>query len=239
MIVVVKKRNIILIALVVLLLITIFSLNIGQKDKAVILTKDEGVQKTIILDPGHGGEDPGAVSDYSGLKEKDATLAISLKAKELLEAKGYKVIMTREEDKLEYDPDLKNIVKKRMQDLERRKRIMDESGADLAVSIHLNKFQETQYHGAQAFYPPGSDEGRKLAISIQKTIKEMVDPENRREALEQARPMIILKDYKIPTAIVECGFLSNKEEEKKLATEEYQNKLAEAIVEGIIRYLKQ
>jgi len=238
MIVVVKKTNIILAALVFLLLITIYNLNIGQKNKTVTVTKDEGPQKTVVLDPGHGGEDPGAVSDYSGLKEKDANLHISLKVKELLEGEGYKVLMTREEDQLEYDPQTTNVVKKRMQDLVRRKKMMDESGADIVVSIHLNKFDQTQYHGAQTFYPPGSKEGKKLAESIQKSIREMVDPENTRESLEQGRPMVILKDYKVTTTIVECGFVSNAEEEKKLATEEYRNKLAEAIVEGIKNYFK-
>jgi N-acetylmuramoyl-L-alanine amidase len=154
MIIIVKKSNIIMIALIFLLVIAIFSLNVGGEDRAVTVAKDKDVQKTVLLDPGHGGEDPGAVSDYSGAKEKDINLAIALKVRKLLDDDGYKVLMTREEDKLEYDPSTTNIVQKRKQDLLRRKKMMDEAGADIVVSIHLNKFGQTQYYGAQTFYPP-------------------------------------------------------------------------------------
>jgi len=238
MIVIVRKHNIVLMGLVLLLLVTIFSLNIGEADNAELVSSTQSGQKTVIIDAGHGGEDPGAVSDYSGLKEKDVNLSIAFKVKELLEKESFKVIMTREEDKLEYAPGTTNIIQKRKQDLLRRKKIMDEAGADIVVSIHLNKFPQTQYSGAQTFYPPGSLESQKLAQSIQKAIKETVDPENKRESLVKKDPIIILKNFKTTTAIVECGFLSNPEEEKKLATKEYQDKLAEAIKEGIVNYFK-
>jgi N-acetylmuramoyl-L-alanine amidase len=241
MIVIIKKQNIVLMGLVFLLMVTIFSLNIGASDDAEPVSKSPsensvGGQKTVIIDAGHGGEDPGAVSDYSGLKEKDVNLNIALKVKELLEQESFKVIMTRKEDKLEYSPETTNIIQKRKQDLLRRKKIMDEAGADIVVSIHLNKFPQTQYSGAQTFYPPGSQESQKLAQSIQKVIKENVDPANKRESLVKKDPIIILKDYKTTTAIVECGFLSNADEEKKLALKEYQEKLAHAIKEGIVNY---
>jgi N-acetylmuramoyl-L-alanine amidase len=236
MIIIVKKSNIIMIALIFLLVIAIFSLNVGGEDRAVTVAKDKDVQKTVLLDPGHGGEDPGAVSDYSGAKEKDINLAIALKVRKLLDDDGYKVLMTREEDKLEYDPSTTNIVQKRKQDLLRRKKMMDEAGADIVVSIHLNKFGQTQYYGAQTFYPPGSAESQKLAVSIQKSLREMLDPNNSRQSLVQKDPMIILKNLKTTTAIVECGFLSNPEEEKKLVQEEYQDRIAAAIAEGINEY---
>lgn len=238
MIIVLKKTNIILVGLVFLLLVTIFSLNYGR-EKTAAVTNNQAQQKTIILDPGHGGEDPGAVSDYSGIKEKDINLKIALKIKELLEKENFKVLMTREEDKLEYEPGTSNIIQKRKQDLIRRKKMMDEAGADAVVSIHLNKFPQTQYYGAQTFYPPNSPESQKLAESIQSSLREKVDPENKRQALVKKERIIILRDLKTPTAIVECGFLSNKEEEKKLATDEYQYKIAQAIKGGIINYFKQ
>lgn len=241
MIVLVKKNNIVLIGLIFLLLITIYSLNVGV-DRTASVIKEQDAQRTVILDAGHGGEDPGAVSDYSGLKEKDINLKIVFKVKELLEQENYKVILTREEDKLDYPPETKGIFYKRKNDLLKRKKIMDEAGGDIVVSIHLNKFEQTQYFGAQTFFPHNSPESTKLAVSIQKALKEIADPNNTREALVRGKPnelpIVILRDLKTPTAIVECGFLSNPEEDKKLGSEEYQNKLALAIKEGIVAYFK-
>ncbi|MGI6777781.1 MAG: N-acetylmuramoyl-L-alanine amidase [Acetivibrionales bacterium] len=238
MIIVLKKSNIILVGLIFLLLITIFSLNYN-KDKATSVINEQEQQKTVLLDPGHGGEDPGAVSNYSGLKEKDVNLKIAFKVKELLEKDNYRVIMTREEDVLNYKPGTRDIIEKRRQDLLRRKKIMDEGGADVVVSIHLNKFEQPQYYGAQAFFPPNSDESRKLAVSIQRSLKEKVDPDNKREALVKKEEIIIFRNLKTTSAMVECGFLSNREEEKKLSTEEYQYKIAEAIKDGIVNYFNQ
>ena len=140
MIIVMKKNNIILVGLIFILLITIFSLNLDIGKTASTLGSEK--PKIVILDPGHGGEDPGKVSDYSGLKEKDINLSIALKTKELLENEGYTIIMTRKDDRLEYSEGTTNIIEKRRQDLTRRKKIMDESGATIVVSIHLNGFPE-------------------------------------------------------------------------------------------------
>lgn len=195
--------------------------------------------KTIILDAGHGGEDPGAVSDYTGAKEKELNLKIAEKLQKDLEKEGFRIIMTRQEDTLKYEPSTANIVKKRRQDLETRKKIIDESGADIAVSIHMNKFPQTQYHGAQVFFPSELPESKQLADAIQLKIREFADTENKREALIKKEPLILLKNPKVITAIVECGFLSNAAEEQRLLTEDYQNKLSHAIKEGIVHYFKE
>lgn len=237
MIVVMKKNSLILGGLFLLLCVVLFSINIGNIGASPASTTP-GAVKTILLDPGHGGEDPGAVSDYSGLKEKDINLSIATNLKQLLEKENYKVLMTREEDKLEYSSETRNIVRKRSEDLHRRKKMMDECGADIVVSIHLNKFPQTQYSGAQTFFPAQSPESQKLAGFIQSTIRETVDPSNKREALLKKEPIIILKDSKTTTVIVECGFLSNQEEEKNLQNPEYQGKLAVAIKDGILKYFK-
>jgi N-acetylmuramoyl-L-alanine amidase len=113
---------------------------------------------------------------------------------------------------------------------------MDESGADLVVSIHLNKFPESKYSGAQVFFPPQSPESKLAAECIQKSLREMVDPNNKREAMLKNTDIMILHALKTPTVIVECGFLSNPEEEKRLANTEYQDKLVLAIKEGILKY---
>jgi N-acetylmuramoyl-L-alanine amidase len=238
MIIIVKKNNIILVALFFLLAIALYSLSVGADEASTAVLNEQGIQKTILLDAGHGGEDPGAVSDYSGIREKDVNLNIVLKLKDLLEKGNYKVLLTRQDDRLEYSTETRNIVQKRKEDLTRRKKMMDESGADIVVSVHLNKFPQTQYFGAQTFFPPNSPESQRLAIEIQKSIRENVDPDNKREALVKKEPIIILRDCKTTTSIVECGFLSNPEEEKKLAAAEYQERLAAAIKGGIDKYFE-
>lgn len=236
MIIVMRKSNVILIGLIFALLLAIYSLNMNMDTQAS--TTGSNMQKTVVIDAGHGGEDPGKVSSYSELKEKDLNLKIAIKLKRLLESEDYKVIMTREEDKLVYGEGTTSIYEKRKQDLTKRKDIMDSNGAHIVVSIHLNGFPEARYYGAQTFYPPNSPDSLKLATSIQKSMKEMLDTENKREPQEKKDPIVILTDLKTPTTIVECGFLSNVEEEKKLGTDEYQSKIAAAIKDGIANYFK-
>lgn len=238
MILVVKKDKIALIGLIFLLSLIIISLNIASGQNALEVTNDNAAKRTVVIDAGHGGEDPGAVSDYSGLREKEVNLTIAKRVKELLEAENFNVIMTREEDILKYREGTKGYDNKRGQDLSGRKKMIDESGADIAVSIHLNKFDQTQYYGAQVFFPPRSEESKKLAEDIQKSMIENIDPNNKREALVKDTKLIILRNLKIPTVIVECGFLSNKEEEQKLADKGYQEKLAMAIKDGIVKYFE-
>jgi len=212
MILIIKKDKIVLIGLVFLLSLALISINIASGQNAVEVANDNAVKRTVVIDAGHGGEDPGAVSDYSGLKE-------------ILEAENFNVIMTREEDVLKYKEGTQGYTSKRGQDLTARKKLIDESGA--------------QSHGAQVFFPPRSEESKKLADCIQKSLRENVDPDNKREALVKDTKLIILRNLKVPTVIVECGFLSNREEEKKLADKEYQEKLAQAIKEGIVKYFEQ
>ncbi len=237
MIIVVRKNNIALIALIFMLSVLLYGINAGMTERASPAS-GQTQQWVVMLDPGHGGEDPGAVSDYSGIKESVINLYIAMRVKELLEKQNFKVLMTRTEDRLEYDHGTQRIEQKRKQDLLRRKELMDNSGADLVVSIHLNKFQQPQYFGAQTFYPPDCEEGRKAAEHIQKVLREKVDPNNTRQALAKKEQIIILKNWKTPTTIVECGFLSNPGEEQKLRQKEYQDLLAEAIAEGIVNYFR-
>lgn len=236
MIIVMKKSNVILIGLIFALLLVIYSLNMNLDTQAS--ATGSHIHKTVVIDAGHGGEDPGKVSSYSDLKEKDLNLKIAFKVKQLLESEEYKVIMTREEDKLVYSEGTTNIYSKRKQDLTRRKEIMDTSGADIVISIHMNGFPETKYYGAQTFYPSNSPESLRLATSIQKSMKEILDKDNKREPQEKKESIVILTDLKIPTTIVECGFLSNAAEEKLLSTDEYQSKIAVAIKDGIDNYFK-
>ena len=237
MIIVMRKSNVILIGLIFALLLAIYSLNMSS-DTQTAAGRDQEGQKTVVIDAGHGGEDPGKISSYSDLKEKDLNLKVAFKVKELLESDNYKVIMTREEDKLVYSEGTTNIYNKRKQDLTRRKEIMDNSGAQIVVSIHMNSFQQSQYYGAQTFYPPYSTESLKLAKSIQDALRENLDKNNKRMPEEKKDQIVILTDLKTPTTIVECGFLSNSEEERKLGSDDYQSHVAAAIKKGIDNYFK-
>ncbi|NMA67692.1 MAG: cell wall hydrolase [Clostridiaceae bacterium] len=234
MIVLVKRKNAVLILLILFLSIAIFSIDSGANP--ITETSKNNGSAVVVLDAGHGGEDPGVVSNYSGITEKDLNLRIAQLVKAILEQDGYTVIMTRTEDILQYKDGTSQIYEKRKQDLTRRRKIIDESNADIAVSIHMNAFQDAKYKGAQTFYPPSSVDSERLAKCIQNSIVTNADPENKRVALLKKERIVIFRDLKVPTALVECGFLSNEEEEKKLTTLEYQEKLAKAIKTGIDEY---
>jgi len=235
MIVLVKKSNITLIILIFLLSIAIYSLNLGGEAAATPASSISNLG-TVIVDAGHGGEDPGKISAFSEVNEKDLNLAIAKLLKEQLEMSGYQVIMTRDVDKLVYKEGTTEIKSKRKQDLSKRKEIMDNSGADIVVSIHMNDFSQSKYYGAQVFYPPNSEKSQSLAVCIQKAIASELDPTNKREALLKSEPIVILRDSKTPTIIVECGFLSNQQEEQKLRSVDYQKKIAKTIKTGIDNY---
>ncbi|NLO99596.1 MAG: cell wall hydrolase [Clostridiaceae bacterium] len=231
MIVLVKRKNAVLILLILFLSVAIFS--IDGRTSPIAETIKENTGAAIVIDAGHGGEDPGKVSNYSSLAEKDLNLRIAQLLKDLLEQDGYTVYMTRTEDKLNYSAGTKEIYQKRKQDLTARKKFIDESGADAVVSIHMNSFSETKYYGAQTFYPPSSIDSERLAKNIQNALIDVCDKTNKRTALLKKERIILFRDLKVPTALVECGFLSNPEEEAKLKTLEYQELLAKGIKKGI------
>lgn len=196
--------------------------------------------KTIIVDAGHGGIDPGSMTDDESIKEKDVNLKITKKVKELLEASGASVILTRNDDTSLYtEEEGKTIRQKYNENLRNRKKIIQESSADMFISIHLNKFpQSSKYYGAQTFYPTGKDDDKQLATNIQSELKRVVDNTNNRE-IKPNNDLYLIKDNEIPSTLIECGFLSNEKEAKLLNDEEYQDQIAWAIYVGIQRYFSE
>ena len=188
----------------------------------------------IMIDVGHGGFDSGKVG-VNGELEKDINLQIALKLKKTLEDQGMSVIMTREEDKGLYDEGASN---KKAQDLQRRCDLINEKKPLMTISIHQNSYTSPQIKGAQVFYYTTSAESQKLAEIIQKTLIEQVDPDNHREA-KPNDSYYMLKRTSSVIVIVECGFLSNSEEAELLNTEEYQEKVAWAVMMGVIQYLNE
>lgn len=191
-------------------------------------------QITVAVDAGHGGRDPGK-EGVNGSLEKDINLAISLELKEELESKGIHVVMTRENDDGLYD---ENAASKKQSDMHKRCEIIDESGAVLTVSIHQNSYSSESVSGPQVFYYTHSDGGKEAAGFIQKALNEQLEVERERE-MKANDSYYLLTRTKSPTIIVECGFLSNHAEAKKLDSRKYQKKVAEAICGGVMEYLKE
>ena len=188
-------------------------------------------QKIIVLDAGHGGFDSGKVG-VSGSLEKEINLQIALKCKKNLEQSGYKVLMTRQDDNGLYEATSNN---KKRDDMNRRVEMMNASDVSLAVSIHQNSYTGADCSGAQVFYYKTSEEGKKLAGYIQESLITRVQPQNTRQ-IKSNSDYFILKYSRVPTVIVECGFLSNVSEEAQLCDEIYQEKIAWAITMGILQY---
>ncbi len=170
-----------------------------------------------------------------GTTEAETNLKIALKLQNLLEQSGSTVILTRSDENAIYDLDSKTLKQKKISDIHNRVKIGNNSSADIFVSIHLNKIPQAKYDGWQTFYKNGSEEGARLAKEIQNSLNESIDKNNNRIA-KTIDNIYIIKNVEIPITIVECGFLSNPEEERLLLEDEYQNKLAWGIYNGIINY---
>lgn len=184
---------------------------------------------TIVLDAGHGGWDPGKTGT-NGADEKLLNLAVVEKLAEYLEQGGAEVILTRDSDAA--------LGKGKKADMAERKKIVNETGADILVSIHQNAFPSARAKGAQVFYHKSSEKGKVLAECVQESLRSRVDGSNIRQAKEN-KEYYILRTTEIPAVIVECGFLSNAEEERLLNDAEYQEKLAWAIYCGILDYFEK
>ena len=236
--VVIRKRKIIFTLLSCCFLIFGIVFFTSIKDNSYISTVSLPVSgKVVVVDAGHGVPDEGAESS-NGPSEAETNLKIALKLQNLLESSGCTVILTRSDENAIYDIDSKTLRQKKISDIRNRVKIGNESSADIFVSIHLNKIPQQQYDGWQTFYNENSEDGRKLATIIQSNLNEAIQKENDRIA-KSIQNIYIINHVEIPTTIVECGFLSNPEEEKKLLDDEYQNRLAWGIYNGIIDYFYQ
>lgn len=186
----------------------------------------------VVIDAGHGGIDPGKVGINQAL-EKDINLIIAKKVKRYLELSDVEVIMTREGEEGLYRPEDSN---KKVQDMKNRIGIIEEVNPIVTVSIHQNSYHEEYVHGAQVFYYTNSKNGKELAGFLQRRLVEDIDPSNTRVEKEN-NSYYLLKKTTSPIVIIECGFLSNREEADALSNAAYQEKVAWAIHLGIIQYI--
>ena len=187
---------------------------------------------TVVLDAGHGGMDPGKIG-VAGTLEKELNLEIVYRVKRLLEQNNVGVVLTRESDAGLYTEADSN---KKSADMRKRIEIINEAAPHLVVSIHQNSYTAPSCKGAQVFYYEGSEKGKLLAEGLQRMLKETLADGNTRETKANSS-YYMLKKSTYPSVIVECGFLSNPEEEALLLNEEYQEKVAWAIHLGILQYL--
>lgn len=218
--------------------ILLFSAVILSRKEAVIMAESSAAvtvnENCIVIDAGHGGDDPGKIG-INGTLEKDINLNIAHKLKILLESQGYEVVMTRADGEGLYQPGTKNM---KVEDMHRRCEIISEAMPVFTVSIHQNSYPEEYVKGAQVFYYGHSKEGEALAHKIQNSLVAHLDPNNHR--VEKANESYyLLKKTPTPTVIVECGFLSNGEEAELLDTDDYQEKVAWAIMMGVTQYLNE
>lgn len=190
---------------------------------------------TLVIDAGHGGFDGGAIGS-DGTAEQDINLSIARRVQALAGFFGVRTAMTRaDENALDYDPG-RPIRENKVADIRARERIVGAADSPVFVSIHLNKFSDPQYHGAQVFYSPNHADSKTLAEALQACLAAGCDPANTRQAKQADRAIYLMDRLTCPAVIVECGFLSNPAEERLLNRTEYHKKLAACIVTGYLRY---
>lgn len=217
-----------------ILLVLILAVVLDKKT-AIQTVSEQNLRETLVIDAGHGGFDGGAVG-ASGVIEKDINLSIAQRVSDLAAFFGYQTKMTRTTDTaLDYNG-TKTIRQNKVADIKARESIVNSIQSPVFISIHLNKFSDAQYHGAQVFYSGGNEKGKPLAESVQEKLISGVDTENHRQAKKAENSIYLMKRLTCPAIIVECGFLSNPTEEIKLTNEEYHKKLAMCILSGYMAY---
>ncbi len=189
---------------------------------------------SVIVDAGHGLPDGGAVG-LSGSVEQEINLEIALKLQEVLEAKGVRVIMTRTDENGLWENEEDSIRKKKVADMNKRLDIMKNSNAHLFISIHMNSFPNHSASGLRIFYAPNHEEIKPLAENIQARIRDITNA-NINIVKSADKSLFLMKNPPIPAILVECGFLSNAKEEKKLQEDDYQARLAWAIADAVEKY---
>jgi len=231
--IVIRKEVLLVLPLIIVGIVFVFM----ERDDSVPAMYLPITNKVIAIDAGHGGVDPGAVGKQ-GVKEDEINLQIALKLRKLIEENGGVAILTRNDGEGLYTDESKTLREKKNEDLRNRRIEVNNSEPDVLVSIHLNSFTQPQYYGAQTFYKAGCEKSKTLAFLIQEELRNILDKENKR--VPQPRDNIyIIRESASPAVLVECGFLSNPQEELKLNDPKYQQKIAWAIYIGLMRYFNE
>ena len=232
--IILSKKRFGIISTILLISLFVFVFQVASSKQTVQTVSLPVSNKVIVLDAGHGKTDEGAQSS-NGTTEAETNLKITLKVQSLLEQSGATVVLTRSDENAIYDLDKTTLRQKKISDIHNRVKIGNESSADIFVSIHLNKISQQQYYGWQCFYKQNDEKSTALAKSLQENLNDSIQKENKRVSMKLDN-VYIIKHVEIPISIVECGFLSNPEEETQLLSDDYQNRLAWGIYNGIMDY---
>jgi len=197
-------------------------------------TRQISGRKTIIIDAGHGGVDGGATS-CTGVLESNINLEIALRLNDLMHLLGMKTTMIRTTDRSIYTEG-ETIAAKKVSDLKERVRIVDKTDNAVLISLHQNYFSDSRYYGAQTFYAD-TDGSKELACELQAKIAETLTPGNKRMA-KKATGIYLMEHIKTCGVLLECGFISNPQENARLLTPEYQKNLCCVIASTLSMYLK-
>lgn len=228
------KALFVLLALLTFAASAFILIKIGQKNQHQQVSGSIGYEPAVILDAGHGGMDGGAVAQ-SGQTEKELNLLIAQKSRMLLKLMGVDCVMTRDSDiSLDYEEGA-SVRQNKQNDLRARVKVAERFPESCLISIHMNQFSQTKYHGAQVFYGK-APEGQTLAQYMQDAFRQALDPENDREIKPSPDGVYLMKKVTAPAVIAECGFLSNPEEAEKLGQDPYQTKASLAIVSSYLRF---
>lgn len=204
-------------------------------ERALPTAAATSTKPVIVLDAGHGGLDSGAVG-ATGVLEKDVNLSIVLALRDMFEMSGFEVVLTRDEDISIYDPGVEGIRNQKLNDMDNRLEIIQKYPDSIFLCIHQNNFTDPKYFGGQMFYNNNNPQNRTLAQIMQNKFAQL-QPGNGREIKLTGEELFLLKSNKNPSLMIECGFLSNPEEEQKLSTWEYQQKVAFTIYGGVMEFI--
>ena len=226
-------KKILIFMCVLTTIVVFFSFEKGKTYDIVPVVSQSVTNKVLVIDAGHGKQDEGAINS-DGVSEEELNLEIALKLQKLLESNFAAVILTRSDENGIYEIDKDSIQKKKISDMKKRAEIANNSFADLFISIHLNMTNDKKYWGWQTFYRTNDENSKKLATLIQSNLNSTISKENKRVPLS-LNSIYIMKNVKIPIALVECGFLSNENESNLLQNPTYQEKLAWGIYNRNLR----
>lgn len=204
-------------------------------DHALPTAAEVAERPVIVLDAGHGGLDSGAVG-ANGTLEKDVNLSIVKMLRDMLEMSGFEVVLTRDEDISIYDAGVEGIRNQKLSDMDNRLEIIQSYPDSIFLCIHQNNYTDPQYFGGQMFYNNNNPNNRTLAQIMQNKFAEL-QPGNDREIKLSGDELFLLKSNTNPSLMIECGFLSNPEEEAKLSTWEYQQQVAFTIYGGLLEFI--
>lgn len=227
-------KRVIVVCVGVMLLFSIVN-SFRSITRAKPVMADFTVLPTIVIDPGHGGMDGGAVS--GDIIEKDVNLAICLTMRDIFVASGFDVVMTRDTDISIHDDGVKGTRKQKVSDLHNRLAIAEASPDTIFLSVHQNKFTSSKSRGTQIFYSPNNPGSEQLAAILQDDFIKMLQPENNRKYKKAGKNLYLMYEAKCPAVLVECGFISNPAEAGLLSDAEYQSKIAFTVFCSVMRFL--